>query len=126
MALINSLDFLLIGAPIVWLLVRFGMRWTASPEDLGCVLLKQKAASLGVDIDRIPDPAWHAIVDMSIASAKDRALGPRVCVDQASRYWKANFVGTLEEEAEEISKFVKGTPCSRTSIAPQILTEYRV
>lgn len=126
MALINWLDVFLVGTPLVWLLVKFGMRWTASPEDLGCVLLKQKAASLGVDVQRIPDPAWHAIVDMSIASAKDRAMNSRVAVDQASRYWKANLVGRLEEEAVEISKFVNGSPCSRNAVAPHILTEYRV
>ena len=126
MALVNWFDILLIGTPLVWLLVKFGTRWTASPEELGCVLLKEKAASLGVDINRIPDPAWHAIVDMSIASAKDRAMGSRVSIDQASRYWKADLVGALEEEAAEISKFVKGSPCSRNSVAPHILTEYRV
>jgi hypothetical protein len=102
------------------------MRWTDSPEELGCVLLKQKAASLGVDVKGIPEPAWRAIVDMSIASAKDRAMGSRPLVNHASRYWQANLVGTLEEEAQEISKFVKGSPCSRHSVAPHILTEYRV
>jgi hypothetical protein len=126
MTLVNFFDVLMIGTPIVCLLVTFGMRWTASPEDRGCVLLKQKAASLGVDVSRIPDPAWHAIVDMSIASAKDRAMGSRASLDDASRYWKANFVGTLEEEAVEISKFMNGSPCSRRSVAPNILLEYRV
>jgi hypothetical protein len=126
MALINWLDLLMVGGPLVWLLVKFGMRWTASPEDLGCVLLKQKAAALGVDVDRIPDPAWHAIVDMSIATAKDRAMGQRASIEQASRYWQANLVGTLDQEAVEISNFVKGSPCDRNSVAPHILTEYRV
>jgi hypothetical protein len=126
MTLVNFFDVLMIGTPIVCLLVTFGMRWTASPEDRGCVLLKQKAASLGVDVHRIPDPAWHAIVDMSIASAKDRALGSRAPLDDVSRYWKASFIGTLEEEAVEISKFMKGSPCSGGSVAPHILREYRV
>jgi hypothetical protein len=126
MTLVHVFDFLMIGTPIVCLLVTFAMRWTGSPEDRGCVLLKQKAASLGVDVNCIPDPAWHAIVDMSIASAKDRALRSRVSIDDASRYWKANFVGTLEEEAAEISKFMKGAPCSGGSVAPHILMEYRV
>jgi hypothetical protein len=126
MTVINWFDILLLGTPLIWLLVKFGMRWTASPEELGCVLLKQKAASLGVDVQGIPEPAWHAIVEMSIASAKDRAMCSRLAVNQGSRYWQANLVGTLEEEAQEISKFVKGSPCSRHSVAPHILTEYRV
>jgi hypothetical protein len=126
MTVINWFDILLFGTPLIWLLVKFGMRWTASPEDIGCVLLKQKAASLGVDVNGIPEPAWHAIVEMSIASAKDRAMCSRLAVNHASRYWQANLVGTLEEEAQEISKFVKGSPCSRHSVAPHILTEYRV
>ncbi len=126
MALVNWFDVLLIGAPLIALLVKFGMRWTASPEELGCVLLKQKAAALGVDVDRIPEPAWHAIVDMSIASAKDRALTSRAPIEDAARFWKADLAGTLEQEAVEISNFVKGTPCSRSSVAPHILLEYRV
>lgn len=126
MTLINGLDILVLCAPVIWLLVKFSMRWTASPEDLGCVLLKQKAAALGVDVTRIPEPAWHAIVDMSIASAKDRAMCSRLAVHEASRYWKANLAGTLEEEAQEISNFVQGSPCSRHSVAPHILVEYRV
>ena len=89
-------------------------------------MLKQKAAALGVDVERIPDPAWHAIVDMSIASAKDRAMCSRGLLTEAPRYWQANFVGALEEEAVEISKFMRGSACSRRSTAPQILTEYRV
>jgi|SRR4051794_25023925 hypothetical protein len=120
------LDVLLLCTPVIWLLVKFGMRWAASPEDLGCALLKQKAAALGVDVNRIPDPAWHAIVDMSIASAKDRALCARRAVHETTPYWKANLAGALEEEAQEISKFVNGARCSRHSVAPQILTEYRV
>jgi hypothetical protein len=126
MTLVNWFDVLVVGTPIVWLLVQFGVRWTGSSEELGCVLLKQKAAALGVDVNRIPEPAWHAIVDMSIASAKERAMCSRASVDQASRYWKANFIGTLEEEAAEISKFMSGSPCSARSVAPHILTEYRV
>jgi hypothetical protein len=126
MTLVNWFDVLLIGTPIIWLLVKSGMRWTASPEDLGCVLLKQKAAALGVDVHRIPDPAWHAIVDMSIASAKDRAMCSRASLTEAPRYWQANFVGALDEEAVEISRFMNGSACSRRSVAPQILTEYRV
>ena len=89
-------------------------------------LLKQKAAALGVDVNRIPDPAWHAIVDMSIASAKDRALCARSAADQPARYWKANLAGALEEEAVEISKFMQGSACSGRSVAPHILLEYRV
>jgi hypothetical protein len=126
MTLVNFFDVLMIGMPIVCLLVTFGMRWTASPEDRGCVLLKQKAASLGVDVSRIPEPAWHAIVDMSIASAKDRAMCSRAALNDASCYWRANIVGTLEEEAVEISKFMQGAPCRRGSVAPHILMEYRV
>jgi hypothetical protein len=126
MTLINWCDALVIGAPLVWLVMTFGMRWTASPEDLGCVLLKQKAAALGVDVNRIPEPAWHAIVDMSIASAKDRALRARSAADQPARYWKANLAGALEEEAAEISKFMQGSACSGRSVAPHILIEYRV
>jgi hypothetical protein len=126
MTLVNWFDILLLGTPIIWLLVKFGMRWTASPEDLGCVVLKQKAAALGVDVNRIPEPAWHAIVDMSIASAKDRAMCSRISVEAPSRYWKANLVGTLEEEALEISRFMRGSACSGRSVAPHILMEYRV
>jgi hypothetical protein len=126
MTLVNWFDVILIGTPIVWLLVTFGMRRTGSPEDLGCVLLKQKAAALGVDVNRIPEPAWNAIVDISIASAKDRALCSRSAVDEASRYWKENFVGALEKEAVEISKFMKGSPASTRSVAAHVLTEYRV
>jgi hypothetical protein len=126
MTLVNVFDVLMIGTPIICLLVTFGMRWTASPEDRGYVLLKQKAAALGVDVKRIPDPVWHAIVDMSIASAKDRAMCSRASFDRASRQWQANLVGTLEEEAVEISRFMKGSPCSRRSVAPHILLEYRV
>ena len=102
------------------------MRLTQSPEELGYVLLKQKAAALGVDVNRIPDPAWHAIVDLSIASAKDRAMGSRDRLDGASLGWKENLVGTLETEAVEISKFVKGSPGNRHSVASHILMEYRV
>ena len=83
-------------------------------------------SGLGVDVNRIPDPAWHAIVDMSIASAKDRALCARSAADQPARYWKANLAGALEEEALEISKFMQGSTCSGRSVAPQILVEYRV
>jgi hypothetical protein len=126
MTLINWFDALFIGPLLVWLLVKFGMRWTRSPEDLGYVLLKQKAEALGVDVNRIPDPAWHAIVDMSIASARDRAMSARAWRDGPSRHWQASLAGTLEEEAREISKFVTGEPCSRHSVAPHILIEYRV
>jgi hypothetical protein len=126
MTLINWFDALFIGTLLVWLLVKFGMRWTQSPEELGYVLLKQKAEALGVDVNRIPDPAWHAIVDMSIASARDRATSSRAWRDGPSRHWQANLAGTLEEEAREISKFVTGEPCSRHSVAPHILMEYRV
>src|SRR4051812_43821962 len=95
------LDVLLLCTPVIWLLVKFGMRWAASPEDLGCALLKQKAAALGVDVNRIPDPAWHAIVDMSIASAKDRVWWAGREVHETPPYWKANWAGVWEEEAQE-------------------------
>jgi hypothetical protein len=126
MTLVNWFDALFIGTLLVWLLVKFGMRWTQSPEELGYVLLKEKAEALGVDVNRIPDPAWHAIVDMSIASARDRAMSSPASRDAPSRHWQANLAGTLEEEAGEISKFVTGEPCSRQSVAPHILVEYRV
>jgi hypothetical protein len=124
--LINFFDVLMILTPIICLLVTFGMRWTPSPEDRGCVLLKQKAAALGVDVNRIPDPAWHAIVDMSIASAKDRAMCSRGSLHRVPGHWEVNLDGTLEEEAVEISKFMKGSACSGRSVAPHILMEYRV
>ena len=126
MTFVNWFDALFLGTLLVWLLVKFGRRWTQSPEELGYVLLKQKAAALGVDVNRIPDPAWHAIVDLSIASAKDRAMGSRDRLDGASLGWKENLVGTLETEAVEISKFVKGSPGNRHSVASHILMEYRV
>jgi hypothetical protein len=126
MTFVNWFDALFVGTLLVWLLVRFGMRLTQSPEELGYVLLKQKAAALGVDVNRIPDPAWHAIVDLSIASARDRAIGSRDRLHGPSLSWKDNLVGTLETEALEISKFVKGSPGDRHSVASHILTEYRV
>jgi hypothetical protein len=126
MTLVNWFDALFIGTLLVWLLVKFGMRWTQSAEELGYVLLKEKAEALGVDVNRIPDPAWHAIVDMSIASARDRAASSPASRDGPSRHWQANLAGTLDEEAREIWKFVTGEPCSRLSVAPHILMEYRV
>ena len=126
MAVVNWLDALFVGALLVALVVQFGLRWRQSPEELGYALLKQKAAALGVDVNRIPDPAWQAIVDMSIASAQDRAMRVPVSFGHRSRHWQADMAGTLEEEAKEISKFVSGSPCSRHSVAPHILTEYRV
>jgi hypothetical protein len=126
MTIVNWFDLLVIGAPIVWLLAKFGRRWTASPEDLGYLLLKQKAAALGVDVARIPEPAWHSIVDLSIASAKDRAMLARASRDEDARNWQANLTGTLEEEALEISRFMQGSTCKGTAVAPHILTEYRV
>jgi hypothetical protein len=74
MSLVNWFDALWIGLPIACLVVTFGMRWTASPEERGCVLLKQNAGALAVDVTGIPEPAWHSIVNLSIASAKDRAM----------------------------------------------------
>ncbi|MEA2855814.1 MAG: hypothetical protein QOH98_135 [Methylobacteriaceae bacterium] len=126
MSLVNWFDALWIGLPIACLVVTFGMRWTASPEERGCVLLKQNAAALGVDVTRIPEPAWHSIVDLSIASAKDRAMLSRASRDEDARNWQANLTGTLEEEALEISRFMQGATCKGTSVAPHILTEYRV
>jgi hypothetical protein len=126
MSLVNWFDALWIGLPITCLVVSFGMRWTASPEDRGYVLLKQRAAALGVDVTRIPEPAWHSIVDLSIASAKDRAMLARASRDEDARNWQANLTGTLEEEALEISRFMQGATCKGTSVAPHILTEYRV
>jgi hypothetical protein len=126
MILLSWFDALFVGSLVVGLLVQFGMKWRQSPEELGYALLKQKAAALGVDVDRIPDPAWYAIVDMSIASARDRAMHSRTSLQKASARWQADLAGTLEEEAVEISKFVQGSPCNRNAVAPHILTEYRV
>jgi hypothetical protein len=126
MSLVNWFDALWIGLPIACLVVTFGMRWTASPEERGCVLLKQNAAALGVDVTGIPEPAWHSIVDLSIASAKDRAMLARASRDEDARNWQANLTGTLEEEALETSRFMQGATCKGTSVAPHILTEYRV
>jgi hypothetical protein len=120
MILINGLEVVVVGMLVVGLLVKFGMRWRHSPEELGYLWLRQRAAALGVDLDRIPDPAWRAIVDMSVASARDRALRSRARLDEA------NLAGALEAEALEISNFVNGSPCNRHSLATQILTEYRV
>jgi len=120
MVLLNWVDALFVGMLVVVLAVKFGLRWTQSPEELGYVFLKQKAAALGVDVNRIPDSAFEAIAEMSVASARDRALRSRTSLDQAA------WAGALEEEAKEISKFVNGAPCNRRSLAPHILTEYRV
>jgi hypothetical protein len=124
--LVNWFDVLWIGIPIVWLLAKFGMRWTPSRQDRGCLLLKQKAAALGVDVNRIPDPAWNAIVDLSIASAKDRAMFARASFEETCHNWRTNLAGSLEEEAIEISKFMRGSTCRSGSAASHILTEYRV
>lgn len=126
MSLVTSFDALWVGLPIACLAVTFGMRWTSSAEERGCVLLKQRAAALGVDVNRIPDPAWHAIVDMSIASAKDRALCARASAGRRTLGWQANLAGTLEDEAVAISKFMQGSACSGAPVAPQVLIEYRV
>lgn len=123
MSLVNWFDALWIGLPIACLVVTFGMRWTASPEERGCVLLKQNAAALAVDVTGIPEPAWHSIVDLSIASAKDRAMLARASRDEDARNWQANLTGTLEEKALEISRFMQGATCKGTSVAPHILTE---
>ncbi|HZY12072.1 MAG TPA: hypothetical protein VFE89_04835 [Beijerinckiaceae bacterium] len=120
MVLVNWLDALFVGMLVVGLAVKFGIRRTQSPEQLGYVFLKQKAAALGVDLNRIPDSAFEAIVDMSVASARDRALRSRVSLAQV------DWASTLEEEAMEISKFLQGSPCNRRAAAPHILTEYRV
>jgi hypothetical protein len=63
---------------------------------------------------------------LSIASAKDRAMLARASRDEDARNWQANLTGTLEEEALEISRFMQGATCKGTSVAPHILTEYRV
>jgi hypothetical protein len=123
MSLVNWFDALWIGLPIACLVVTFGMRWTASPEERGCVLLKQNAAALAVDVTGIPEPAWHSIVDLSIASAKNRAMLARASRDEDARNWQANLTGTLEEKALEISRFMQGATCKGTSVAPHILTE---
>jgi hypothetical protein len=125
MTLVHWFDVLLLSIPFVWLMTKFGMRLTSSPEELGYVLLKQKAARLGVDTRRIPEPAWQAIAELSVASARDRALSARAGLGRFSN-WQDDLAGTLDDEAVEISKFLKGSPCSRRSAAPHVLTEYRV
>jgi hypothetical protein len=126
MTLVNWFDALWIGLPIACLVVTFGMRWTASPEERGCVLLKQKAAALGVDVKKIPDPAWDAIVELSIASARDWALCSRASTGHRAPDWQNNLAVTLEEEAVAVSRFMSGSACSGERVAPQVLIEFRV
>ncbi|GAC1328807.1 MAG: hypothetical protein NVSMB26_04490 [Beijerinckiaceae bacterium] len=120
------IELLVLGGPIVWLSLKFGMRFTGSPEAAGCVLLKQKASALGVDVNRIPESAWDSIVNFSIASAKDRAMSVRTGLAQGDESWRTNLARTLEEEAIAISICMNGKAYRGRSVAPQILAEYRV